>query len=75
MTFEGQARGRLGHRFFHAKDTVYAHFRGWSERNGVSPLTAKAFWERLRQLGDVVDGRKRSNGGQIRVCNVVLEPR
>ena len=57
------------------KDAVYAHFRGWSERNGVPVLTAKSFWERLRQLGDVADGRKRRNGGQIRVCNVELGAR
>ena len=55
------------------KDDVYANYRAWCERNGLAPSAAPRFWTRLRDLGEVLECRKRTFDGQVRCCNVGLE--
>jgi putative DNA primase/helicase len=54
------------------KDDVYAHYRNWCERNGLSPMASPRFWTRLRDIRPVEESRKRAGGNQVRMCNVSL---
>lgn len=54
------------------KDQVYQHYRSWSERNGLDALPAPQFWTRLRDVGELVEVRKRHGQQQVRWCNVLL---
>lgn len=57
-----------------SKDDVYASYRSWCERNGLSPMASPRFWTRLRDIGPIEESRKRSGSAQVRMCNVLLPP-
>jgi len=55
------------------KDSVFADYRKWCERNALMVLGATMFWKRLHQsLPQLVHVRTRIHGAQVRVCNICL---
>ncbi len=55
-----------------AKDTVYAQFRVWCERNGVRADASPIFWKKLGGLLQYQEKRMRDGASFVRVCSVDL---
>lgn len=54
------------------KDEVYEHYREWCSRNRMASMASPRFWQTIRGIVSLEEGRRRDGGQQVRYCNLLL---
>lgn len=54
------------------KDEIYEHYRDWCSRNGMASMASPRFWQTIRGIVPLEEGRRREGGQQVRYCNLLL---
>ena len=54
------------------KDRIYEHYREWCSRNGMASMASPRFWQTIRGIVSLDEGRRREGSQQVRYCNLLL---
>ena len=54
------------------KDGIYEHYREWCSRNGMASMASPRFWQTIRGIVSLDEGRRREGSQQVRYCNLLL---
>lgn len=54
------------------KDGIYEHYREWCSRNGMASMASPRFWQTIRAIVSLDEGRRREGSQQVRYCNLLL---
>ncbi|MDN2702042.1 phage/plasmid primase, P4 family [Janthinobacterium sp. SUN100] len=54
------------------KDEIYEHYREWCLRNGMASMASPRFWQTIRGIVSLDEGRRREGSQQVRYCNLLL---
>lgn len=54
------------------KDGIYEHYREWCSRNGMASMASPRFWQTIRGIVSLNEGRRREGSQQVRYCNLLL---